>query len=186
MARSKVFDDILKSLTPEKREEIKQERISYVKSLTSEFQLGLYVGEHIVNRHLPTLSTDGIRTRNVIQVSEEDVTENKRLDKDWFSTTRYGENNNGSENGDKEKWNSYYQHNKMLEKKYLPNPLICYVGTLNIQDMDEFKKGLIQTLWDCDTCSYNLEKDNIKIYNDEGYYSTIIEFKLDEDKLTLK
>jgi hypothetical protein len=68
----------------------------------------------------------------------------------------------------------------MLEKKYLPNPLVCYVGTLNIQDMDDFKKGLIQTLWDCDTCSYNLEKDNIKIYNDEGYYSTIIEFKLDE------
>jgi hypothetical protein len=56
MTRSKVFDDIFKRLTPEEMEKIKQERISYVKSLTSEFQLGLYVGEHIVNRFLPTLS----------------------------------------------------------------------------------------------------------------------------------
>jgi hypothetical protein len=42
MTRSKVFDDILKRLTPEKMEEMKQERISYVKSLNI-FPIHLFV-----------------------------------------------------------------------------------------------------------------------------------------------
>lgn len=169
-------------LTPKRLEEIKQERISHITSLTSEFQLGGYVGKHIVNRYLPTLSTDGIQSGKTIKVSEEDFAENKKLGEEWFSTGSYGEKNNRNVKENKEKWKLYYEHNKMLSKKYLPNPLICHIDVLNIRDVDEFKKGLIQTLWNSDICSYNLEGGNIKIYNDKEYYFTIIEFQLDEEK----
>jgi len=67
----------------------------------------------------------------------------------------------------------------MLERKYLPNPLECYMSLLNVQHMDEFKKGLRFALWDCDMCSYNIEPENIKIYDDEQGMFTIIELQLD-------
>jgi hypothetical protein len=50
---------------------------------------------------------------------------------------------------------------------------------LNIKNENEFKDGLKFALWDCDMCSYNIEPENIKIYDDEDMYFTIIEFVLD-------
>jgi hypothetical protein len=180
MTRSKIMEDLLNSITPEEEEKWKKKRIERKNNLTLDYQLGAYVGEYIVYNHLPTLSTDMLQTRNVIQVSEEDSLENERLDVEWYETTRYGGNWNGKdENGDKEKWELYLQHNKMLERKYLPNPLICHLSLLNIQNESEFKNGLRVALWDCDMCSYNIEPENIKIYDEEDMYFTIIEFVLD-------
>lgn len=181
MTRSKTLDDFMKSITPEKKDKWKQERIERKNHLTAESQLGYYVGLEIIHRCLPTLSTDMLQSRHVIDVLEEDKLENERLDTEWYVTTRHGGEWNGTdENGDKEKWDLYYQHNKMLERKYLPNPLYCHMSVLNIQDMDEFKKGLRFALWDCDMCSYNIEPENIKIYDDEDVMFTIIEFSLDK------
>jgi hypothetical protein len=174
MKRSKIFNDLLESITPEMEKNWKQQRIERKNNLTSEYQLGYYVGEYIVIRFLPTLSTDMIQSRRVITVSDEDSEENKRLDSEWFNSNR------ANEEGSKDKWDLFYQHNKMLEKKYLPNPLICHLGTLNILNMDEFKKGLSYSLWDCDICSYNIEPENIKIYDDEDVRFTIVELKLGE------
>jgi hypothetical protein len=102
------------------------------------------------------------------------------LDTEWYETTKHGGKWNGvDENGNKEKWELFHQHNKMLERKYLPNPLECFIDLLNILNIDEFKKGLRVALWDCDMCSYNIEPENIKIYEDENAMFTIIEFKLD-------
>jgi hypothetical protein len=180
MTRSKKLQDLIDSITPEMSEEWKQKRIEKKKSLTLDYQLGYYVGLEIVHRFLPTLSTDMLQTRNVIEVSEEDRLENERLDVEWYETTRYGGNWNGKdENGDKEKWELYHQHNKMLERKYLPNPLVCHLDLLNIENESEFKNGLRVALWDCDMCSYNIEPENIKIYDEEDMYFTIIEFVLD-------
>ena len=180
MTRSKKLQDLIDSITPEMSEEWKQKRIEKKKSLTLDYQLGYYVGLEIVHRFLPTLSTDILQTRNVIEVSEEDRLENERLDVEWYETTRYGGNWNGKdENGDKEKWELYHQHNKMLERKYLPNPLVCHLDLLNIENESEFKNGLRVALWDCDMCSYNIEPENIKIYDEEDMYFTIIEFVLD-------
>jgi hypothetical protein len=53
------------------------------------------------------------------------------------------------------------------------------MSLLNVQNMDEFKKGLKFALWDCDMCSYNIEPENIKIYDDEQSMFTIIELQLD-------
>ena len=174
MKRSEIFNDLLESITPEMEKNWKQQRIERKNNLTSEHQLGHYVGEYIVSRFLPTLSTDMIKSRRVITVSDEDTEENKRLYSEWFNSNR------ANEEGGKGKWVLFYQHNKMLEKKYLPNPLICHLGALNILNMDEFKKGLSYSLWDCDICTYNIEPENIKIYDDEDVRFTIVELKLGE------
>ena len=180
MARSKILSDLLKSITPEMEEKWKQERIDFKKSLTPDYQLGFYVGLEIVHRYLPTLSSDMIQSRNLIEVSQMDSEENKRLEEEWFSTTKYGGEWDGkSKEGNKEKWDDLYDHNKMLEIKYLPHTLTCYLDVLNVNDMNQFKEGIRTSLWDCDMCSYNIDIENIKIYDDEDVRFTIIEFTLD-------
>lgn len=179
MARSKKIFDILESITPEMEQRWKDERIERKNKLTAEHQLGYYVGLRIVDRYLPTLSTDMIQSGRVISVSVEDSEENRRLNEEWFDTTRTGKNWDGvSKSGDKEKWDLLFNHNKMLEKKYLPNPLLCHMTPLNVQNMDEFKSGLRIALWDCDMCSYRIDPEDIKIYDDEDFMFTIIELKL--------
>jgi len=157
-------------LIPEKMEEIRLEPIKRNKEQSLESQLGYFVGEYIVHRYLPTLSTDVMLSRKVIQVSEEDTAENKRLSDEWSETAR------NSKDGRNEKWVTYFNHNKMLKKKYLPEKLICHVRRLNIENMDEFKDGLITSLWDCDMCSYSLKPENINIYDEHHGYFTVIEF----------
>lgn len=147
--------------------------------LTLDYQLGFYVGEYIYDRILPTLSTDELKTRKVINVSEEDTIENKRLHKEWIEKVVYGGNKiNVSENIF---WKAYFEHNNMLEKKYLPHTLECHVPTLYFDNIDEFKNGLIESLWNSDLCAYSLKPENIKIKmngNDEFDFFSIIELTL--------
>lgn len=140
-----------------------------MKKLSIESQLGYYVGEYIYHRFLPTISTDMLQTRKVIQVSEEETVENKRLEDVWFESSQ----KNRETNGDKELWNAYHAHNKMLQEKYLPHILICLVPQIEVENIKEFKDGLIRSLWDTDLCSYSLKPENIKIENDEKYFTRI-------------
>ncbi len=174
------WQDLMKEIeSPEYKQKRIEENKLYLEKLTVDRKLGYYVGENIVHRYLPTLSTDMLHSRNVIEVSEEDKIENERLNTEWFSTTRYMPNWDGKSDGDNNKWELYFQHNKILEKKYLPNPLKCYLGLIKFNDEDEFKEGLRTSLWDCDMCSYNIEKENIKIDHDMETGFTIISFQLD-------
>lgn len=175
--RSGVLQRLASEITDEDMEYWKQKRIKHTESLTLEYQLGYFVGSEIVNRHLPTLSTDSMRSGVVIQVSEEDTEENTRLDSQWFESTRYGNNRNPL--AESPNWDLFHAHNKMLDKKYMPDPLVCRITPLNVQNWGEFKEGLIECLWDCDMCSYSLKPEDIEISDDEGRHSTIIKFKLD-------
>ena len=176
------MSDILKEIkSPEYREKRTKENEEYLQKVSMDWQLGFYVGEYVVSHYLPTLSTDMIHSRNVIEVSEEDSNENKRLSDEWYSTTKYQNNWNGEEDGSKEKWNEYFKHNKMLEQKYLPPILECVIGLIKIDDMEKFKDGLRTTLWNCDMCSYNIDEENIEIENDMFNGFTHIKFKLDEN-----
>jgi len=166
--------------SPEYKERRLKEKKEEKKKLTSEYQFGYYVGEDIVRRFLPTITTDSLLTRTQIKVSDEDSEENKRLHDEWWETCKYGSNPNEVVN--KENWDLYHQHNKMLEKKYLPNPLKCHMSLMNIRDEKDFKEGLIHSLWDCDMCSYSLKPEDIKIYDDEDLWFTIIEFVLRDEE----
>ena len=178
----KQMSDILKEIrSPEYKEKCIKRNEEYLQQASMDYQLGFYVGENIVDHYLPTLSTDSLHSRNVIQVSDEDTIENKRLEDEWFKTTKYQDNWSGEEDGDKEKWNLYHQHNKMLEKKYLPPVLKCGYSLIRIIDIKLFKTGLIHSLWSCDMCSYNLSEENVEIENDLVNGFTFIKFKLDEN-----
>jgi chaperonin cofactor prefoldin len=75
------FEKMMEEIkTPEYKQKRIKENEEHLETLTMDYQLGYYVGEHIVNRYLPTLSTDILQSRNVIEVSEEDTIENNRLD----------------------------------------------------------------------------------------------------------
>jgi hypothetical protein len=161
--------------SPEYKEKVIEENKEYLKNVSMDYQLGFYIGENIVDNYLPTLSTDMIHSRKVIKVSEKDEIENNRLDDEWFNSCTHERGNSG----DKEKWDAYFNHNKMLEKKYLPETLECVFSLLRIDDMKKFKEGLRSSLWNCDMCSYNIDEENIKIYNDLEIGFTHIEFQYD-------
>lgn len=156
----------MKILSEEKKEELRQERIEYTKNLTLEYQLGIYVGEHIIYRYLPTLSTDIPQTRKVITVNDED-------------TKTYNElNNTLTNNENDENWKAYRNFADHLTVKYLPDILECHISPLNIFNIDEFKIGLGHCLWDCDCCSYGTKPEEIEIINPDHGYFTIIKLKL--------
>jgi hypothetical protein len=169
---SKILEEVR---SPEYKEKVIEENKEYLKNVSMDYQLGFYIGENIVDNYLPTLSTDMIHSRKIIQVSEEDEIENNRLDDEWFNSCTHERGNSG----DKEKWEAYFNHNKMLEKKYLPQTLECVFSLLRIDDMKKFKEGLRSSLWNCDMCSYNIDEENIKIYNDLEIGFTHIEFQYD-------
>ena len=175
--RSGTLRRLIEETTDEDRERWRRGRIERKNKLTLDYQLGYYVGADIFNRCLPTLSSDSLRSRNVIKISEEDQKENERLNEEWYATTKYGKA--PDEEVKEGKWDLYHAHNKMLEKKYLPNPLECYMDILNIQNLEEFKEGLIEYLWNCDMCSYNLHHEDIEILDDEEVRFTIVKFKLE-------
>jgi len=164
----RIFDEIS---TPEYKQKQIKEHQKYLDEVSMDFQLGYFVGENIVNNYLPTLSTDMIHSRKVIQVNEEDTIEIERLNKEsWI---------NNDELIDKEKWKLYLNYKKMLEKKYLPQTLECVFSLIRIDDIKKFKEGLKSSLWNCDMCSYNVEEENIEIYNDLEIGYTHIKFKYD-------
>jgi hypothetical protein len=164
----RIFDEIS---TPEYKQKQIEEHQKYLDEVSMDFQLGYFVGENIVNNYLPTLSTDMIHSRKVIQVNEEDTIEIERLNKEsWI---------NNYELIDKEKWKLYLNYKKMLEKKYLPQTLECVFSLIRIDDIKKFKEGLKSSLWNCDMCSYNVEEENIEIYNDLEIGYTHIKFKYD-------
>jgi len=169
--KSDVVSRIMKKINdPEWQEQMKQKRIEYKESLTAEYQFGFFVGEDIVNRFLPTLSVEG-GTKKQILVSSDDQREYNRLDKKWYDRCKPG-----SSNTDKE-WTDLQEFRQVLKEKYLPNPLECHEKLINIHNMDEFKQGLITSLWDCDHCNYSLEPEDIEIYDEDDYF-TIIKLKL--------
>jgi hypothetical protein len=166
--RKKIFD-----ITPEEREEIRNTRIKWIKEMTMEYQIGYYVGEQIFNKDLPCLDVDMIHTSRVINVTPEEFTEAKRLNDVWYS------NHTDEPRGDKDpNWVALRAYHKELEDKYLPKVLVCHVDPINVVDMEEFKKGVRTSLWDCDMCHYNIrENSDIDVAYDEDYYFTIITLK---------
>lgn len=169
--KSDVLNRLLKKINdPKWKEQMKQKRINYKKSLTAEYQLGFFVGEDIVNRFLPTLNVEA-GTRKQIDVSTEDQWEYNRLDKRWYEKCKLGKDQSEKE------WTDFQEFRQILKTKYLPNPLECHEKLLNIRDMGKFKAGLIISLWDCDHCNYSLESEDIEIYDEDDYF-TVIKLKL--------
>lgn len=125
------------------------------------YQLGLLAGELIYHNYLPTLSTDMLKTKNVIEVSEEDTAKNETLKKQMIEN---------SFNGVYEEWLKFY---KPMQKKYLPEKIECAIQRIEPTNLERFKKGINDYLWDCD-CSYYRANDDFWETSIGGAWCSII------------
>jgi len=141
-------------------------------------QLGYFVGEYIYFTTLPTLSSDFGTTRNCIKVTNEEEDKERDLTSVWhslYSSTKGSDED--KKEASKNAWEDLLVFRKSLQDKYLPKEISTRVPCLRIDNMEEFKKGLIDSLWNSDVCQYSLNKDDVKVETDENYYHTIITLK---------
>ena len=163
-------------LTPEKKAELKQKRLDKKAKLTLAYQLGYYIGEQIVDKYLLTLSCETIRTNNVIQVSISEADKLRELSDIWFNKCHSIKGSDEEQEVSSEvEWKALRAYNKMLEDKYLPYTIKCHFQVLNVleSDMNDFKKGISTSLWDCDCSHYSCELEDISVEDDESCFFTI-------------
>ena len=140
-------------------------RVPNIKDLN--YQLGQYVGEHITRKYLPTLSTDALKTYTEIQVSEEDAERHRIVDEALWKTDPRSTDS-------QKKFKAFKTLNNELAKKYLPEKLNCLVPKIYPTDMDTFKEGLKDQLWDTDLSHYFPEDDFYREGHKEGWADHII------------
>ena len=155
-----------------------------MKEKNTEYYLGAYVGEYIISHQLPTLSTDMIKSSNVIEVTKEDSEKHDALHRIWYETPRESENY-------KTAWNNHVKNMRYLSKKYLPHELKMLIpkfGFSLIKDVKMLKNGISEALWDSDMCQYHIEHDKIEIYEtSSGGWADYITLHLDiSDEYTQK
>lgn len=137
-----------------------------------ELQLGFYVGDYIVLKYLPTLSTDMMHSPNLVEVSEEDTIRYNELHDIWSK-----KRDTLPQEECKEEWETYRGFANQLQDKYLPPILECYISKVkSIKNMDEFIRGIAVSLWDCDMCCYDTK--TIKIDDEDSEFFTKITISL--------
>ena len=129
------------------------------------YQLGMYVGEHITFKYLPTLSTDMMHTNTRVQVSEEDAERHRIVEEALNNTRKY----NGGDGNSTEAFEIYKALNNELAKKYLPEKLTCLIPKIYPTNIDTFKEGLSDQLWDTDLSHYFPEDDFYRVGHEEGW-----------------
>ena len=134
------------------------------------YQLGVYVGEYITRKYLPTLSTDMLKTYTEIQVSQEDAERHREVDEALSRTRKY----NGGDGNSEQAFAAYKALNNELARKYLSQKLECLVPKIYPTDMSTFKEGLQDQLWDTDLSHYWPEDGFYKQGHKEGWADYII------------
>lgn len=118
------------------------------------YYMGQLVGEIILIKYLPTLETDMIQTNKRVKVTNpEEYKENCRLDEILVTKMSSFEDEYSKAHA------AWLAHTNMLAKKYLPEKLECRVTQIEIADIDSFKEGINDYLWNCDV-SWYVAKDN--------------------------
>ena len=143
------------------------------------YTLGIYVGEYIIAKHLPTLSTDMLKTKYIIEVTEQ-------LSKEWEVKNDYHFNSYLKKSKTKEELTDIFNENlkwykENIEDKYLPKTLKILVPKLFPTNMVSFKKGLRDALWNCDLCHYGFS-DNFFEQTDAHEFSWCSIVNLDVNK----
>lgn len=125
------------------------------------YQLGCLAAEYFIMKDLPTLSTDMLKSNNVIEVSE-DLTKQweEREAKYAADSTVFYENL---------KW---YKEN--IERVYLEEYIEIRVPKVDPTDLKAFGEGFEQALWDCDYSHYKYVK---MLPNKESAWCSTIKLK---------
>jgi len=182
--------------TAKEKEAMRKRALEERASWSLAYQLGVYVGEQIVDKYLPTLSCDSLQTKTNISVTCGEGDECRRLNDVWYNKLEEGRIKVNLEFKDKEKlsgkdyaeiehkkhehaaeeWKALRAYHEMLEEKYLPKKIDCRFQFLNVteENMEEFKKGVGVALWDCDCSHYLCKPEEIEVKaDDEGWFTTI-------------
>ena len=125
------------------------------------FHLGLYVGEYIIKKYLPTLSVDYVKTNNNISVTCSEGDEYRRLENLWFVKCK--------DKVDKKETDIFFKNSRdywhKLIEKYIPSELKCFIPNFNLElnetELLDFKEGISSSLWDSDCCHYDILVTNI-------------------------
>jgi hypothetical protein len=141
------------------------------------YQLGLYVGEHIVMKYLPTLSIDGLKSNVVIDVTPEEAAEHERLNQEWFSHYMADDC--------QQRFKLLRDYADSLVIKYLKPELKVMVPKVYPLNMEKFKKGVEQSIWDCDMSHYVLAEDFFEQTID-GAWCSYIKLKLNINPYMIK
>jgi hypothetical protein len=138
------------------------------------YQMGLLLGELILNKYLPTLSVDGLRTNNIINVSEEEQQQYEKMDNLWFNQTFKKDKTEFEKFTDTKLFEEVKKFRYSLANKYLPKHLECIINTITPTNIDLLKVGVEDVLWDSDLSWYDTPKDNDLFFKpSEGWYCTI-------------
>ena len=138
--------------------------------MSKEYTMGELVGEIILLKYLPTLETDLIQTNKRVKITDpNDLKENQRLDEIMDSKMGYAY----MEKEYSEAHGLWLAHTKFLAKKYLPEKLECRVTQFEIDDIESFKEGINDYLWNCDV-SWYVAKDDFLDRNSDDEWDNII------------
>lgn len=131
-------------------------------SLSTEYLAGLFFGRAYITPYLPTLDCDGITSRKIVKVSEDEVLQEKIFSDLWF--------NNKFTEDKKLCWDKYVSYRKILIEKYIPKELFIHMLPLNDEliNSEDFKKGIRTAMWDCDYSYYKcMENSDIEFIREE-------------------
>jgi hypothetical protein len=147
----------------------KYENFPVVSSNTEEmntdlnYQLGLMAGEHVVITQLPTLSTDMLRSSVVIDVDES-------LTKEWLERERIWRNAKDPEEQNRTFYDNLEWYRKNIEDRYLKEEIEVRIPPCDPLDMELFKEGFSDALWESDLSHYSYKQ----MIDHKGWYRTII------------
>jgi hypothetical protein len=115
---------------------------------SKDYQMGVLVGQQVVHK-LPTLSTDGLKTFNVIEVPES-LTELWEKKNKEYNTLKFETKESTKKFYENLKW---YKAN--LETVYLPKEVEFIVYDFYEDKFSkDMVKGLDDAIWDCDLSHY--------------------------------
>ena len=118
---------------------------------SEDYILGCEIGEYIVERELPTLSTDMLQSNVVIEVSEE-------LSRQWKDKVeKLHKISYRDLEGDhyKQFYKNLAWYKKNIENLYLEDEIKVEVPPTNPSNLEEFIKGVEGALWGCDLSHYS-------------------------------
>lgn len=136
------------------------------------YYLGLSVGENIVNKFLPTLSTDMLKTDRIIEVSEEETKIWEEMSSEYNKKYLWATDKEVKEEGTKQFYENLKWY-KTLEEKYLPKTLTVRITKVKPTNIIEFQKGVEEALWDCDLSHYSVVDGFFEEGHDYGWCSII-------------
>lgn len=110
--------------------------------------MGILIG-HILWQSMPTLSINQPKSWNVIQISDQDYTKFKEIEDTWFNTQT------------KENWIALRTYDEELDAKYLPT-IYSKKIEIKIKKSHALLDGIISFLWNCDGCTYSLDKEDFE------------------------